>query len=244
MNSLLSLHHSYLTVAAVAAEAEAEADAAFVAERNTYCRKADAGKVFYAADWEVGVPEAERGVFVAAVDAHCAAVLALEAADARANSAAKARGAAHAALFSALEDASWGSQPDGSFVTRRTALGGWRVVTTLHAPRKGGPLAVLDERSECGGSERLTTYSVGEAATIRAAERAVNRGNELIRSADRAEAVRLLQSGIVPDFTDGQEGGFFTLKSGNRVSARGALRAAGFASIAEARREAPIRARR
>lgn len=139
------------------------------------------------------------------------------------------------ALAVALGSAPWGAQPDGSFVTlHATQVGRSPTVATLHAPGRGGPLAVAEHyRSDWGTREwrvGLTALrTVEEARTIREEERRVNMERAAQYEAVRREAGSRIAAGEGLEFCFGQEGGTVSLGEGRPVvSAPGALTAAGF----------------
>jgi hypothetical protein len=85
-------------------------------------------------------------------------------------SAGVARDAAEATLREALAHAPWGTQPDGSFVTRTsTRVASVEHVSTLHAPHRGGRLAVVEDTRETHSGHRLR--DVYARASARTAER-------------------------------------------------------------------------
>jgi hypothetical protein len=137
-------------------------------------------------------------------------------------------------LARVLQAASWGAQPDGSFVTRHTAysVASGRYVHTLHAPAKQGPLAEARDpeswASYQAGAIHLTALRTREEArAIRETERARNRREqEEYAGARRAAAVGLRNGRSLP-YVPGQEYGAVRTPHGVAVSARGALVAAG-----------------
>ncbi len=141
------------------------------------------------------------------------------------------------ALAEALSLASWGSQPDGSFVTRHSlGIASGRYVHTLHAPNKRGPLAqaVDAERTDRVYLRELRERE--EAWAHRLAEKEMWRTRAAAYEARRLEAGRLLGEEHALEYTPGQEGGSVWLSGKVAVSARGALRAYGYSrEVAEER---------
>lgn len=132
-----------------------------------------------------------------------------------------------AALAAALHGAERGAQPDGSFVTRESlTCGGMAARTTLHAPAKQGPIAVVEDH-ERGDDYTLTVLRTREEAReIRDVERCENRDAERMYAALRRCAGVILRDGGELQYWPGQKLGSVTIHD-RQVSARGALVAAG-----------------
>lgn len=145
---------------------------------------------------------------------------------------------ARAALAAALDEAPWGPQPDGSFVTcRRASWSGWDYVTTLHAPGKGGPLAEVRQ----GRLREIRTPA--EARAVRDQERAARRAQAAIYEETAARAAEDVDAGTIVlqrdlcwgsprrpgawEAYDGQKGGVLVSPEGVTVSLPGVLRRAG-----------------
>jgi len=131
------------------------------------------------------------------------------------------------ALAAALHGAERGAQPDGSFVTRGPlTCGGMAARTTLHAPAKQGPIAVVEDH-ERGDDYTLTVLRTREEAReIRDVERCENRDAERMYAALRRCAGVILRDGGELQYWPGQKLGSVTIHD-RQVSARGALVAAG-----------------
>jgi hypothetical protein len=131
------------------------------------------------------------------------------------------------ALAAALQRVPWGAQPDGSFVTRQTRwIASSACVSTLHAPGKQGPLAEAVDDERGGGVSLRVLRTRAEALAVRATEKRAGRENAAAYALRlRAAGVHIRRRGL--PFTPGQEYGYVRLPSGDTVSARGALRAAG-----------------
>lgn len=140
--------------------------------------------------------------------------------------------AARDALVASLAAAPWGRQPDGSFVTTSSfGIASGRYCYTLHAPGKGGPLAVVRDHAPDGWSHpsqfRLDQIRTrAEARAIREAERAAARNAQLVYEASLSRAAELLRTGTELPWFEGQEGGYLLLGQAS-VSARGTLRRLG-----------------
>jgi hypothetical protein len=104
-----------------------------------------------------------------------------------------------------MRKASWGRQPDGTFVTRRaTRIGGSSYTCALHLPGRGGIVATADQYGPA------TIIAETEARRLRAERRAES-------TAAHAEYVRLLDAaaerlmrGKALQYVPGYSGGYFT----------------------------------
>lgn len=131
------------------------------------------------------------------------------------------------ALAAALHGAAWGAQPDGSFVTRESlTCGGMAARTTLHAPAKQGPLAVVEDHERDDDYTLTVLRTREEAREIRDVERCQNRDAERMYAALRRCAGMVLRDGGELPYCSGQKFGSVTIHD-RQVSARGALVAAG-----------------
>jgi len=141
----------------------------------------------------------------------------------------QAEHASTAALAEALAAAPWGAQPDGSFVTRQsTGVASGRYIHTLHAPAKQGPLAEAQDGERFGSGAYLRALRTREEArAIRDAMRASAREREMRYLETRKRAADALLDGSSLLYVPGQEWGYIRLLTGEYVSARGVLRAAG-----------------
>jgi hypothetical protein len=131
-------------------------------------------------------------------------------------------------LALALQQASWGAQPDGSFLTRRsTHIASGRYEHMLHAPARQGPLVeARDDERGCG--VRLVAIRTRvEAQAVRAQERASNREKDRGYTLRLQAAKLMLQHGDALPYESSQAYGTVRLPSGAVVSARGALQAVG-----------------
>jgi hypothetical protein len=124
-------------------------------------------------------------------------------------------------FLSAMADATWGVQPDGSFVTDQSADWSGGRSKSLHAPGKQGELA----RVTRGSIRALRTREDARkgADALRVKTRAAKQEYETRRT----QAGARLAAGEPLHFSAGQEGGRFVLDGPRDVSARGAFRAAG-----------------
>jgi hypothetical protein len=136
---------------------------------------------------------------------------------------------AQASLVDALATAMHGAQPDGSFVTRQsTHVASGHYIHTLHAPGKGGPLVEAQDGERFGGPTYLRALRTREEArAIRETERTRNREAQALYAVRRRAARVALMHGKALPYSPGQEFGSVRIPSGDHVSARGALRAAG-----------------
>ena len=137
------------------------------------------------------------------------------------------------ALVRAMVASEDGPQGDGSWVTSRRARI-WDaespVVYELHAPARAGVLATARVLFPSEGEmeiESSVLCSREEARSRREELRAERRAGQARYEARRLEAGVLLAGGGALCYESGQEGGVVILSDGARVSARGALRAAG-----------------
>lgn len=132
------------------------------------------------------------------------------------------------ALRDAVAEASWGAQPDGSFVTRQ-ALGIARAeqLHTLHAPGKGGPLVEVRDRVPHQSPFSIVALRThAEARAIREAQRANARDAQEVYRAELRRVARALCANRFVISRPGQEGGTLSLPHRTPVSARGAVRLA------------------
>lgn len=175
--------------------------------------RVDAARALRSTTWVNQTPE-ER----AEDDALCAA---FHAAD-------KAEHDSISDLCAAIRAAAWGQQPDGSFVTRTSVTcGGWQMHHTLHAPCKQGPIVEVRDHERGPGSTLVAFRPLAEAREIRAVQRAAAKTAQAVYEADRQAAAAHLRRGGMLHYCAGQEYGFVEAPSGRRISARGALVAAG-----------------
>lgn len=130
----------------------------------------------------------------------------------------------------ALLAANWGRQPDGTFITRRsTGIATGRYVVTLHAPGRQGPLAEIIEggQGSCYWTTLRALRTGTQARQIADSDRARRRDAMAAYEVRRQDAGRRLLNGEEFPYEDGQKGGCLVI-DGTRVSALGALRAAGY----------------
>jgi hypothetical protein len=130
--------------------------------------------------------------------------------------------AARDALVTAIKGAAWGSQPDGSFVTRSSNLD--IHITSVHAPNKRGVIALLKQWRD--GSASLETYTHAEAWVKRLKEKEALRQLEEARQTNRKEVIKALLDGRRLEYVYGQEGGSIRIPGGTWASFRGVLRGA------------------
>lgn len=142
----------------------------------------------------------------------------------------KAANALCQTFVSALLAANWGRQSDGTFITRTaTGIATGRYVVTLHAPGRQGPLAEVVEGGQ-GSRYWATLHAVrttAQARQIAADNRARRRDAQAAYETSRQAAGRRLLNGEEFPYEVGQMGGCVVI-DGMRVSALGALRAAGY----------------
>jgi hypothetical protein len=155
--------------------------------------------------------------------------------------------ATHQALIAAIEDAAWGAQRDGCFITNRAATHDGARRLELHAPGKGGVLAVV--RIDAQRSWLIELVTRAEARAARERQRARARDANAAYETELDAVARALVEGVpVVPFAcmgesawvrwarrvngralvrrDGQKGGMLALEAGPWVSATGARRRA------------------
>ena len=129
-----------------------------------------------------------------------------------------ARERAQELLVAVLAAAPWGAQPDGSFLTRQSRwIASSERVHTLHAPGKGGPLAVVCDHEHGGGSYLHALRTREEARAVREQERAANRAAQERYHALLAEVDAGLLAGKAYRYTPGQEWGTLCVREPSRV---------------------------
>ena len=146
---------------------------------------------------------------------------------------------AQAALVAALAKAEWGAQPDGSFVTRSSAVASTRYTRTLHAPGRGGPLAAVEDWERGQGASLVALRTHDEARAIRDAEKRRAREAATQYTALCAEVDAAVAAGAWLWYVPGQEHGTLALRRAEcdewglalgatppKVSARGVCRRA------------------
>jgi len=136
---------------------------------------------------------------------------------------------ANDALCAAIAGAEWGAQADGTFITiTSTTVASGRYARVLHAPAKGGPLAVVTDRERWNTGCYLASLNTpAKAREIREAERARNREAGAAYLSRRAQVIGAIRRGLRPAYTPGQQGGYFAAPDGSCVSAPGVARALG-----------------
>ena len=125
------------------------------------------------------------------------------------------------ALARALYDATWGAQPDGSFVTRRRDWDG-HFATALHAPARRGCLALTIS------GESVDISARSEAMARANVQRDARRADVQALDANRRRIDHAVRVGAALWYEPGQEGGIVRIDAGSQgASARGTCKRAG-----------------